>query len=348
MTVRLGFFGSGLIATYHRNMLQLAGADASIVAVHDPDRDRAARFAEGCDASVVESEDEVFAAADAVYVCTWTSEHPRLVAAAAARGLAVFCEKPLAVDLPTALGMVDAVERAGVVNQVGLVLRDSPAFLLLKHLIDDPDSGRVMNVVFRDDQYIPIQGMYASTWRGDPSRAGSGTLLEHSIHDLDLLEFLLGPAVSASGRTAEFHGIAGIEDAVAATIAFESGALVSLISVWHDLLERPSLRRVEVFCERAHFVLDDDVFGPVHWTRPDGDTGSLADEALVAELTANGIVARNPDAAFVEAVAAGAPAYPDVAEALRAHLLTDALYRSAASGGAPVAIPAGRPVVGPR
>jgi len=344
VTVRLGFFGSGLIATYHRNMLQLAGADASIVAVHDPDVTRASRFAEGCGATVVEAEDDVFDAVDAVYVCTWTSEHPRLVAAAAARGLAVFCEKPLAVDLPTALSMVEVVERAGVVNQVGLVLRDSPAFLLLKHLIDDPDSGRVMNVVFRDDQYIPVQGMYASTWRGDPSRAGSGTLLEHSIHDLDLLEFLLGPAVSASGRTAEFHGIAGIEDAVVATIAFDSGALVSLISVWHDLLERPSLRRVEVFCERAHFVLEDDVFGPVHWTRPD-DAGSLADEALVAELTANGIGARNPDAAFVDAVAAGSAAYPDFAEALRAHLLTDAIYRSAASGGAPVTLPAGRPVV---
>ena len=39
---------------------------------------------------------------DAVYVCSWTSEHPRLVAAAAERGVHVFCEKPLAVDLATA------------------------------------------------------------------------------------------------------------------------------------------------------------------------------------------------------------------------------------------------------
>ena len=38
---------------------------------------------------------------DAVYITTWTSEHPRLVAAAAERGLAIFCEKPLAVDHPT-------------------------------------------------------------------------------------------------------------------------------------------------------------------------------------------------------------------------------------------------------
>ena len=38
-------------------------------------------------------------AVDAVYVCTWTSEHPRLVAAAVERGLPVFCEKPLATTI---------------------------------------------------------------------------------------------------------------------------------------------------------------------------------------------------------------------------------------------------------
>jgi predicted dehydrogenase len=47
-----------------------------------------------------------------------------------------------------------------------------------------------MNVVFRDDQYLPTQGVYASTWRADAALAGSGVLLEHSIHDLDLLEWL--------------------------------------------------------------------------------------------------------------------------------------------------------------
>jgi predicted dehydrogenase len=56
-------------------------------------------------------------------------------------------------------------------------------------------------------------------------------------------------------------------------------------------------------------------------------------EALLAELAARGIPQRHPDAAFIEAVEAGSPAYPDFAEALRAHVLTDAIYRSAAEGG---------------
>ena len=96
-----------------------------------------------------------------------------------------------------------------------------------------------MSVVFRDDQFIPIQGMYDSTWRADRDKVGAGTLLEHSIHDLDLLEFLLGPAPRVTGHAAEFHGHEGIEDVVVASLAFESGAFASLTSVWHDVLERP-------------------------------------------------------------------------------------------------------------
>ena len=139
-------------------------------------------------------------ACDAVYICTWTAEHARLVEAACARGLAVFCEKPLAFDARGAEAMAATVERAGVVNQVGLVLRRSPAFFLLRALVRDPDAGRVMSVAFRDDQYIPVQGMYASTWRGDRALAGAGTMLEHAIHDVDLIEHCIGPVASVSAR----------------------------------------------------------------------------------------------------------------------------------------------------
>ena len=96
-----------------------------------------------------------------------------------------------------------AVEAAGVVAQVGLVLRRSPAFGLAGSLLSDERAGRVMAVVFRDDQFIPIRGHYGSSWRADPRLAGAGTLLEHSIHDLDLLEHLLGPATSIACRTVD-------------------------------------------------------------------------------------------------------------------------------------------------
>lgn len=339
--VRVGFLGAGFIAAYHSKSLRAAsqaGLPVTWAGVHDPDRAKAERFAAASGAPVLSCEEEVLEASDAVYVCTWTSEHPRLVALVAESGRALFCEKPLAVDLASAEALVADVERAGIVNQVGLVLRHSPAFHVAKQLVADPASGRFMNLVFRDDQYLPVQGQYGSDWRADRTRAGAGTLLEHSIHDLDLIEWLLGPVASVNARSSSFHGLEGIEDDVAVTLAWPGGAVGTLTSIWHDVLARPSLRRVELFCERAHVVVEHDWFGPVHWTRDD-ETGSLEGEALVEAAGFPTPTGPNPDADFVTAVAAGRPAAPDVASALRAHQLVDAAYRSAAADGAPVVLP---------
>jgi len=339
MTVRIGFLGAGLIATYHGKRLHRSGSDHVIAAVHDPDPARADAFAAASGAIALPTEAAVLDAVDAVYVCTWTSEHQRLVAAAAERGLPVFCEKPLAMSLEGARQMAADVAAAGVINQVGLVLRSSPAFLELEHQLADPRNGRVQAVVLRDDQFLPVQGMYGSTWRGDVDRAGAGTMLEHSIHDVDALEWLLGSISSVSARSTSFHGHPGIEDTVVAGLGFASGAQGSLTSVWHQLLDRPSLRRLEVICERAFLTLEHDVVGPVTWTRPDGDTGSLEGEALFAAVADrhDGRLP-NQDRGFVEAVASGAPGpHPDLQTAVRAHEVVDAVYRSAAEGG--MAIP---------
>ena len=337
MTVRVGFLGAGLIATYHGKSLHRSGTDHVIAAVHDIDAGRTAAFAKASGAQPMESVEAVLDAVDAVYVCTWTSEHPRLVEAAVARGLPVFCEKPLGTSLDAARAMASSVASAAVVNQVGLVLRSSPAFLELEHQIEDPRSGRIQAAVLRDDQFLPVRGMYGSTWRSDPEKAGAGTMLEHSIHDIDALEWLLGPAVAVSGRSTTFHGNPGIEDTVVVGMELQGGAQVSLTSVWHQLLERPSLRRLEVICEHAFFTLEHDVMGPVTWTRP-GEQGSLeGGELFSAVAERHDGHAPNQDAGFVEAVASGMPGpHPDFATALRAHEVVDAIYRSAAADGAPV------------
>jgi predicted dehydrogenase len=334
MTVRVGFLGAGLIATFHSKMLHGSGADVAWAGVYDPDPERAAAFAAASGATACATEDEALDSCDAVYVCTWTAEHRRLVEAAVAWNLPVFCEKPLSVDLAGATAMADLVREAGVINQVGLILRRSPAFLLLRDLIADPASGRVMSAVFRDDQFIPIQGSYGSTWRGDRTKAGSGTLLEHSIHDLDILEFTAGRVDAVSARSANFHGLDGIEDSVATTLSFADGGVGTMVSIWHDILERPSLRRVEVFCERAWIVMEeDDWFGPVSWTRLGGEERKVGGGDLVAECQARGIPMANPDADFIASVVSGEPATPSFDDALRAHVLADAVYRSAAAGG---------------
>src|SRR6188508_1705104 len=102
MSTRVGFLGAGLIATYHSKSLRRSGADVVRAGVFDPDADRAAAFAAASGHTVCASEDEVIAGCDAVYICTWTSEHPRQLANVVAAGRHVFCEKPLATTVTAA------------------------------------------------------------------------------------------------------------------------------------------------------------------------------------------------------------------------------------------------------
>ncbi len=341
MSLRVGFLGAGLIATYHSKSLHRSGADVVRAGVFDPDTERAARFAADSGHTVASSPDEVIEGSDAVYVCTWTSEHPALVAKAAEAGVAVFCEKPLGVDAATAAEMHRSVQRAGVTNQVGLILRRSPVFHMLRSLIHDQRSGAPLAVVFRDDQYLPTGGAYGSTWRGDTAKAGSGVLLEHSIHDIDLLEWMFGPVSRVSATMEQHHGIPGIEDVAVVNMEFAGGTRGSLISIWHDLMTRPSNRQVEVFSETMRAQLTGEWLGEVVWEFADseGTTDHVAAQRLLGPTwDGPGGPGENPDAAFIAAVKAGAPAHPDFSVALRAHRVVDSCYRSAAAGGAPMEV----------
>ena len=341
--MRVGFLGAGLIATYHSKSLRRSGAEVPCgvvrAGVYDPDTERAAAFSAASGHTVCDSEDAVLDTCDAVYVCTWTNEHPRLVAKAAERRLHIFCEKPLAVSLAAAQTMAAVVNASGVTNQVGLVLRRSPAYLWARHLVSEASAGRVMAVVFRDDQFIPVQGHYGSTWRGDKNLAGSGTLLEHSIHDVDMLRFVVGDIARVSANEANFHGLDGIEDVVTATLAFRNGAIGTITTVLHDNLARPSLRRVEIFCERRFIVIEgDDWFGPVHWTDTDGTEHTLQGEALEGAATPLVDGGLNPDGEFVIAAVAGLPTWPSFDTAVYAHRVVDAMYASARAGGSSVQV----------
>ena len=337
--VRIGFLGTGFIATYHSKSLKRGGANIVRAGAYDTNADRAQAFCLASGHTMCASEDEVIATADAVYVCTWTSEHRRLVEKVIAAGKAVFCEKPLSPTLAEAKLLVENVNASGAINQTGLVLRHAPSYLWARELITDPKAGRVMNVVFRDDQFIPIQSYYASDWRKDVDRAGAGTLLEHSIHDVDMLHFLIGDITNTSMRSHNFHGHIGIEDSVSATMQFANGAVGTLSSIWHDNLTRPSQRSVEVFCEnRTIMMRGHEWFGPVEWHDSDGTSGSLANDELLARTEPLAFGATNADVAFVHAVATQSQAFPDVNVALRAHLVVDAMYQSAAQNGTNVSI----------
>lgn len=343
----VGLIGCGHIGRFHsrnlRGAIRAGVVEARYPAVCDRDRARAEAFAAITGAELVTDKPEEllsFPGLTAVYICTETAEHPRLVEAAAARGLDVFCEKPLARTLEEVERMVAVVERAGVVNQVGLVLRYSPVLTVLADLMRDPSLGPLLTAHLRDDQFFPVRGHYRSTWRGSLERAGGGTLIEHSIHDVDVFRWLFGEIVAVRCHTREATpGHPGVEDVALVTFQHVGGHQTTLTSVWHGLDDRPSTRFLEVFFEGGYFATEHDFLGPIRVQGRTGPVRELGEDEVFeryvelagldggsAELARVGMM---EDVAFLRCAATGARAFPDFRTALAAHRVVDACYVSA-------------------
>jgi predicted dehydrogenase len=202
-----------------------------------------------------------------------------------------------------------------------------------------------MGAVFRDDQCFPIRGKYGSTWRGDADVAGGGTLIEHSIHDVDLLRWYFGEVKTVFAQTSNFAGHARIEDVTAAILTFQNGATATLLSIWHQMEQRTSDRHLEIFCERAWIRGAHDFVGPVDIQRRDEEVMRLSEEEVLkryrlrqaipdgapADLS-NAYVQEN--LAFMQALTDGRTPWPGLEEAVHAHRVVDAIYESARTGQA--------------
>src|SRR5215471_16759527 len=140
---------------------------------------------------------------DLVDICTPVALHRPMAVAAAAAGKAVFCEKPLALDVAEAEEMLAAVRRAGVPHMLCHNYRRVPAIALARRLIADGRLGRIHHFrgVYLNDRLVDPQA--PRTWRHDRAQAGGGAVTDLGSHMVDLCRFLVGEIteVAADLRT---------------------------------------------------------------------------------------------------------------------------------------------------
>src|SRR5271155_1152450 len=169
--VRVGIVGAGLIAQTHSMMLRWVADSTeqsvrvvSIADVSHPAAERLAARWQG--ARAFESAEEIIGdpSIDAVWICTPTAMHRQICIAAAPAGKHVFCEKPLAMTAAEASEMAAAIKTSGVVSQVGLVLRFSPVYNVIKAMFEEAGVGQLLSVTMRDDQDFPTRGSHARAW----------------------------------------------------------------------------------------------------------------------------------------------------------------------------------------
>ncbi|WP_341224387.1 Gfo/Idh/MocA family oxidoreductase [uncultured Arcticibacterium sp.] len=166
---------------------------------------------------------------NAIYVATPPNGHAPYAAMAAAAGKPVYVEKPMARNHAECLSMIETCKKAGVPLFVAYYRRALPNFLKIKELVD---SGSIGTIRFVDvkvhkslEPDIVGQSDNHENWRTNPEIAGAGYFYDLASHQLDYLDFLLGPITKASGIAKNFGGIYQAEDTTLGTFSFESGAM---------------------------------------------------------------------------------------------------------------------------
>ena len=159
MTVRIGILGAGRIGKAHAAAIS-ATAGAEFVALAEPFADAAQAMAAqyGCD---IRSIDEIAASSDidGVIICTPTDTHADLIEQFCRAGKAVFCEKPVDLDLARVQNVLKVVEETKGTLMVGFNRRFDPDFTGVKDAINDGTIGKVEMVTIssRDPGAPPIE-----------------------------------------------------------------------------------------------------------------------------------------------------------------------------------------------
>lgn len=159
--------------------------------------------------------------------------HAEPTIAAARAGKHVLCEKPLGRDAGEAHAIWSAIAETGVVHMAGFNFRFFPAVALAQRLIASGALGEVRHFRARYLQSWLVDPAAPATWRLDAGAAGSGALGDLGSHVVDLARHLVGEPAAVTARMATFTGsrpggTVDVDDAFAATVAFESGAIGTL------------------------------------------------------------------------------------------------------------------------
>ena len=324
MTVRFGLLGAGRIGKVHARAVG-SNPQAKLVAVADAFEKAAKELAKSYGAEVRSIEAiEKAADIDAVIICTPTDTHADLIERFAKAGKAIFCEKPIDLDVKRVEKCLAVVDKTKAALMVGFNRRFDPHFAAVRKAIDDGAIGKVEQVVItsRDPGAPPV----------DYIKRSGGIFRDMTIHDFDMARFLLGEepvAVSAHASVLvdKKIGEAGDFDSVSVILETASGkqAVISnsrRATYGYD-------QRIEVHGSKGMVAAENqrpvsiEVASEKGYVRP-----PLHDFFMTRYIDAYA----NEIATFIEATTTGKKASPSGKDGLLALKIADAALKSVKQG----------------
>lgn len=222
--LRIGIIGVGMMGADHAERVASRISGARLVAVSDPDTDRANRLAAALDGVRV-SEDALALIGDrevdAVIIASPGFAHAEQLLACLEYRKPVLCEKPLTMDAESSLRVVEAEHKVGrPLIQVGFMRRFDPEYAALKKLLDSGELGRT----------LLLHNVHRN--RTVPETFRSEMIVRDSlVHEVDVARWLFGEEITRiTVHSPKPTGLVGegVQDPQFAVFELANGALADV------------------------------------------------------------------------------------------------------------------------
>jgi predicted dehydrogenase len=235
--VKLGLIGAGAIAQAYGQALSDC-PQVELAGVADVRQDAAQALADRFSCPSFNCYQEMVARTECegAIVCTPPSSHPEICIWLLNRDLHVLCEKPLAIDVPSARSMLAAAEDAGVVFTMASKFRYVDDVVRAKQIID---SGTLGEVLLFENSFTGRVDM-TRRWNSDPAISGGGVLIDNGTHSADIIRYFLGPLATLQVVEGKRHQNLAVEDTVRIFVRTKSDIMGSIDLSWSMNKELPN------------------------------------------------------------------------------------------------------------
>lgn len=321
--MRLGLIGLGRIGAFHAETL-VALPQVSSLVVTDAVPAVTAAVADRLGVEAVDSFAKLLASGiDGVVVAAATDAHPELLIAAAAVGIPVFCEKPVARSMTEGLAVARRIAATGVSVQIGYPRRFDAGFAAARAAVASGELGWLHTVRSTTLDPAPPPPAYVAV--------SGGIFRDCSVHDFDAIRWVTGREVVEVYATGSARGDAVFADCgdvatAATTLTLDDGTLAVVSNTRYN--PRGHDVRLELHGSNDSIAVGLEDKLPLRSVEPGATFPAGTPHVFFMDRFAGAF--RAELAAFTEVVAGTRPSPCTVADALETGWVAEAATRSLA------------------
>jgi predicted dehydrogenase len=339
--MHFGIIGTGSISRIHAEAIRaMEGGTLHSVYNRSPALDYGVRSYTNLDEFLADPELEI------VTIATPSGAHFEPTQAALLAGKHVICEKPLEITAARIDELIATASTTGMTLAAILNRRFNPAMTAFKAAMNEGRLGKVVSAScyvkwFRAQSYYD-----SAAWRGTMALDGGGALMNQGIHAIDALLHLAGPVATVQANTACLaHERIEVEDMAVAMVEFESGARGVIESSTCCWSENGHPARLQICGTEGSVFLADETFEVWDFKNEQAEDAEIRQTLMRGNQAALG--ANDPKAIqfqqhqrnfeeVVTAIREGREPSTSAGEARKSVALIEAIYQSAALGGAKI------------